>query len=455
MRIPVTKEREDLHSIRNNRYSEKASEWEIPPFWQKLNSFFLFPLQLEPLLYGLLLSVGSYGILVLGLYLSPFFAVVLGLGLVLSVSRYAFKVAALASRGITDSSEYRASHMDEGWKWLPWKFFGVLVVFGFFVGFLRPMGAAVEVVANVAVALLTPAAWMVLTTTHSLRSAANPFELLGTIFAIGKPYLLLCFFLFLLQYGMPMVVMLMLEVVKPVLLLPLVSFAAMYFTWVMAAMIGYVMYQYHAVLGINVERAPQGHSVPQVDPAVQEAKHRDALIAQLVQSNQMDEAVSQAREWQRESYRNLPDYRRYFRVLKLTDRVETLSDVGQGFIPMLIAHQRIGEAMEAWVSCVKSCSDFRLNSDQASLDLAKHAWKGGKPKYVLLLAKEFDKRFAGSDLIPAMLELVVRAYKQGLGQPMAGMKVYIGMKQRFPEHPSTKEVEWLLRDELEMLSSKS
>lgn len=129
-------------------------------------------------------------------------------------------------------------------------------------------------------------------------------------------------------------------------------------------------------------------------------------------------------------------------------------DLGQRFIPMLMAQQRTSEALEAWVNCVKCQPDFLLASAQASYDLAQQAWRAGKPKYVLMLAKGFEKRFAGSALIPSMLELVVRAYKQGLDQPMQGVHIYMRMKQLFPDHASTKEVEWVLRDELEKLSSK-
>lgn len=439
-----------MNSIRGTRHSENASEWKIPPFWQKLNSFFLFPLQAEPLFYALVLSVCSYGLMfgIIGIF-------AVGLGLMLAVSRYAFKVAALASRGITHSSDFRASQVDEAWKWLPWKFFGVLFVFGIFVGFLASQSMALGVVANLAVAFLVPAVWIVLINTHSLSSAANPFELLATIFGIGKSYLLLCFFLFLLQQGSPMVMMMLLKVAAPALVLPLVSFVVIYFTWVMAAMIGYVMYQHHAALDIEPVQAPEGPATVQIDPAAQEAKRRDAVVARLVQDNQMEEAVNRAHEWQREDYESLPDHRRYFRVLKLTERVEALADLAQRFIPMLIAQQRTSEALDAWVSCVKRKPDFRLDSAQACYDLAQQAWKAGKPKYVLILAKEFEKRFAASPLIPSMLELVVRAYKQGMEQPMQGVHVYMRMKQLFPEHASTKEVEWVLRDELEKLGAKA
>jgi hypothetical protein len=438
-----------LNSIGRLRPSEDSSEWKIPPFWRKLNSFFLFPLQTEPLLYALLLSACSYGLMfgVIGVF-------VVGLGLLLAVSRYAFKVSALASRGITNSADFRASHVDEEWKWLPWKFFGVLFVFGLFVGFLASRSLALGLVANLIVAFLIPATWMVLINTSSLSSALNPFELLATIFGIGKSYLLLCFFLFLLQQGSPMVMEALLKVAARGMVLPLMSFVLIYFTWVMAAMIGYVMYQHHAALDIEPVQAPEGESLVKIDPVAQEAQRRDAMVAKLVQSNQMDEAVNQAREWQRENVESLPDLRRYFRVLKLTEKADVLADLAQRFIPMLMARQANSEALEVWVSSIKRKPDFQLQSAQTSYDLAQQAWRSGKPKYVLILGKNFEQRFAGSNLTPPMLELMVRAYKQGLSQPMQAVHVYMRMRQLFPEHASTKEVEWVLREELEKLAAK-
>lgn len=438
-----------MNSIGRLRPSEDSSEWKIPPFWRKLNSFFLFPLQTEPLLYALLLSACSYGLMfgVIGVF-------VVGLGLLLAVSRYAFKVSALASRGITNSADFRASHVDEEWKWLPWKFFGVLFVFGLFVGFLASRSLALGLVANLIVAFLIPATWMVLINTSSLSSALNPFELLATIFGIGKSYLLLCFFLFLLQQGSPMVMEALLKVAARGMVLPLMSFVLIYFTWVMAAMIGYVMYQHHAALDIEPVQAPEGESLVKIDPVAQEAQRRDAMVAKLVQSNQMDEAVNQAREWQRENVESLPDLRRYFRVLKLTEKADVLADLAQRFIPMLMARQANSEALEVWVSSIKRKPDFQLQSAQTSYDLAQQAWRSGKPKYVLILGKNFEQRFAGSNLTPPMLELMVRAYKQGLSQPMQAVHVYMRMRQLFPEHASTKEVEWVLREELEKLAAK-
>ena len=435
-----------MSSIRPAEVTQESSAGGIAPFWQRLNSFFLFPLQRTPLQYAVVLALCSYGMLLGFPWVLP-----VVLGLMLSVSRYAFKVAALASRGVTHSADYRPEQVDDAWKWLPWKFFAILMVFAFFINLLAHQGAGLGMLARLLVSMLIPAALMVLINTCSLRSAINPLELLTTVSDVGKSYWLLCFFLFLLQQGSPLSMELLLRIAPEVLVLPLMAFVVIYFTWVMAAMIGYVMYQHHAELDIDPLQMPPA-DLEATEPAVLEGTRRDALVARLVQEGNMDEAIALAREWQRINPDSIKDQRRYFRVLKLTDLQDALLTQAQQFIPLLLAGQRAGEALDVWSSCAKRVPSFRLESAQATYELAQQAWKVGKAKYVLMILRSFEKQFPDSALRPQALELVVRAFKQGLHQPVQAVRVYLHMKDCYCDHPSTKEAEWLLRDELETVS---
>ncbi|RYF82432.1 MAG: hypothetical protein EOO29_07080 [Comamonadaceae bacterium] len=427
------------------RTDEDRADWKIPPFWQRLNSFFLFPLQMEPLLYAGFLALCSFAIL-----LGWIFTLVVVLGLLLAVSRYAFKVAALASIGITDSADYRQHLFDEDWKWLPWKFVGVSLVHGLVIGFLAVKSPALGLVANLLSSFLIPATLMVLITTLSLRSALNPFTLLATVASVGKSYFLLCLFLFLLMQGAPMAAGMLAAVVPRGVLLPVLSFVVFYFTWVMAAMIGYVMYQHHAALDIDPVKAPTGAgAVPAVaDPAVAEAQRRDAEVARLVQAGDMDEALGTAREWQRVGHDSLPDQRRYHRVLKLAEKPAELARHAQGFIGLLLQRQQASEALDVWRSCSKRVPGFALESADSALALAQHAWKAVQARYVVLLLQGFDKQFPKDARVPQALELIVRALQQGLNDTDRAMRIYIRMKLRYPEHASTQEAAWILREEL-------
>ena len=94
----------------------------IPPFWQRLNKFFLFPLQTEPLIYGLVLA--ACGLLVN----MPAFGRIIFLVLMLAISRYAFKIAALSSYGIFKLDGYLPMQEEDAWKRLPWKFVGAVFI---------------------------------------------------------------------------------------------------------------------------------------------------------------------------------------------------------------------------------------------------------------------------------------------------------------------------------------
>ena len=438
-----------MGSIRQAAAVQEARPWAIAPFWQQLNHFFLFPLQKQPLLQACALALCSYGILV-GY---PWMLAVV-LSLMVAVSRCAFRIAALASRGVIHSHDYRPELIDPAWKWLPWKFFGVLLAYALLINYLSDQSKTLGMAATFVVSLLIPATLMVLINTCSLRSAINPLELLGTIVSIGKSYWLLCLFLFLLQEGSPLATELLLKVAPELLVLPVISFVVIYFAWVMAAMIGYVMYQHHADLDIDPLLAPELQEQDGVDPQISEAKRRDSLVAQLVQNGDMDEAVALAREWQRARQDGVADHRRYFRVLKLTDDLDTLTAQAQQFIPLLLEQQRTSEALEVWSSCTKRKSDFRIPSAEHTFSLAQQAFRAGKAKYALMLLRSFEKQFPGDALVPQALELMVQAFKQGLNAPVQAVRVYLHLKDRYPQHPSTQEAEWLLRDELEKVSVK-
>ena len=423
---------------------DDPARWAIPPFWQKLNSFFLFPLQMEPLIYAAILSLCSYL-----LFLGFFFAALVSIGLVLAVSRYAFKVAALASRGVLDSDDYRPDMMDEDWKWLPWKFFGVLIVHGLVIGMLGNASSGLGALGNLLSSLLIPATLMVLIRSFSLRSAINPLELLATITGIGMPYLLLCLFLFLLMQGAPMTLGMLLPVMPKFVLAPMITFVIIYLSWVMAAMVGYVMYQSHEELDIDPLKAPEGVRAEPQDPVAAEAKRRDAAVARMIQDGDMQAAVENAREWQRTGYDSVPDQRRYHRVLKLTDETGELTRHAQHLIPLLVRNQREGEALEIWSSCFKRSPQFKLESADTALALAQTAWRNMQSRHVLALLQSFEKQYPGHPQTPQAQELIVRALKQGEDLPEPALRVFIRMKSRYPGHPSTQEAEWILREELQ------
>ena len=417
----------------------------IVPFWRRLNNFFLFPLQMEPLIFLLLLSAGSY-LLFLPI-IGRIFAV---FGLALGASRYAFKVAALASRGVLHSRDYTHTLTDPDWKVLPWKFFVVLVIHTLVVGFLASRNEWLGLLGMLASSLAMPATLMVLIQSSSLRAALNPFELLGTMADIGAQYLLLCLFLFLLQAGFPKAVQLLLPITPSWMLLPMLVFCAVYFLWVMAALIGYVMYQHHGALDIDLLREPEDEpEVAAQRPVKTQAQLRDSEIAELVQKGDLQGAIAQAREWARTGHDNVADQRRYHRVLLLdvptSGRLQLHS---QTYLPLLLLRKLGPEALDAHTAVLKVLPEFDAGKPDVTLALAEQAWKRMDAKHTLMLLRAFDRRYPGVVEIPRAYELIIRALKQGQGKGYKAMPVLQAMQRRYPDHPCSQEAAWVMRDEV-------
>lgn len=417
------------------------------PFWLRLNSFFAFPFQGEPLLYALLLSLLGLLMGVLAQLQMLLGILLVMIGYLLAVSRYAFKIMALGSQGLLRTADY-PRHNDPDWKPLPWKLFGLLLLQGLVLGFVGRRSAALYVVLNLLVSLALPAAVMVLVQSHSLRQAINPLLQWETMRTIGWPYLLLCLFLFLLSMGAPMVMGLLLPVLglwlAPLVVLLVIS----YFTWVMAALMGYVMYQHHEALGIDL--LPGGGEPAAAASALSPEKlaeqQLDAEVGQQIADGDLQGALATAREAVRVQPESLAAHRRYHQTLLRSDQTDSLAEHGRRMIALLLARGERAEALRVWSDCHGKAADFALPEAAHTLSLAQAAWMNGEARNALALLKGFDKRYRGHASVPDAYELIVRVLVQGLGREDKARPILQAMQQRWPDSSQTREVEWLLRD---------
>ncbi len=310
------------------------------PFWQRLNTFFTFPLQSKPLMYSLLLALSSMLFKVIVFLPDALGILILEIGILLAASRYGFKVTALGSRGIYKAEDY-PSELDPDWKNLPWKLFAILMVQGFVVGWLQRLSPTLGTLAWLAVCFLLPATQIVLVQTCSFTETLNPANAWNAVRTIGWPYLLLCLFLFLLSQGTFIALGMLLPLFKGWILLPIVNWVLIYFSWVMASLLGYSMYQNHEAFGIDLlPGAGLDDDETPVDrrtPRQIEQDAIDAQVAELVTAGNVTAAVAMAYEEQRTRGEEVPAQRRYHRVLALAEgKTATLLDHAQRYIPLLL-----------------------------------------------------------------------------------------------------------------------
>lgn len=422
------------------------------PFWQRLNTFFTFPLQSKPLMYSLILALSSMLFKVIFFLPDALGILIVEIGILLAASRYGFKVTALGSRGIYKAEDY-PSELDPDWKNLPWKLFAILMVQGLVVGWLQNLSPTLGTLAWLGVCFLLPATQIVLVQTCSFSETLNPANAWNAVRTIGWPYLLLCLFLFLLSQGTFIALGLLLPLFKGWILLPIVNWVLIYFSWVMASLLGYSMYQNHEAFGIDLlPGAGLDEDAAPVDrrtPRQIEQDAIDAQVAELVTAGNMTAAVAMAYEEQRTRGEEVPAQRRYHRVLALAEgKTATLLDHAQRYIPLLLRSGQSGDAIKAYQTCCDKDADFALQDATATLNLAKAAWNAGHASLALKVLQGFDRRFKDHETVPAAYELVARVLLQGLNRTDMALRVLATLESRHPDTEATRETRWLLRNHL-------
>lgn len=423
--------------IESMQSAEVSPQAVIPPFWQRLNKFFLFPLQTESLLYGLGLAACSFFLYV------PLFGGLVLLVLMLAVGRYAFKIAALSSYGVFNLNDYVPMQEESEWKKLPWKFVGAIFFQFMALAFVVSKVPQFASVGLLLFSMLVPATMMVLIKEHSLGDAINPQELWRCISGIGWPYVVLCAFMFLLLQGSFMAFGLLESVIPHWLLFPGGTLVFTYFFWVNAALIGYTMYQYHLALDIDVINEYQGEESNHAKEhapasgAREEARKRDAIVSQMVQQGSLAAALVQARQWLHDSPDSLAEHRRYHRLLMLDADRQELQAHGQQFVALLLKNRSPSEALQVYQDCVQGAPGYVPASAVVTLVLAKSAWKNHDSALTLQLLRGFDKRFPNHPLVPEAYALIVRVLHQGLGRHDQAQHVFKGLQRRYPHSPHT------------------
>jgi len=420
-----------------------------PPFWHRLNSFFAFPFQMRPLAYGLLLAFCSLlfdAIFFLPQALALF---VIEVGIMLAASRYGFKVIALGARGIRDSADFGRESSDE-WTYLPWKLFAISLVQAFLIGWLAWYAPILGTVGLFVMSFTFPAAVIVLVQSGSFFQAMNPGHVMDAMRTIGWPYALLCFFLFLLSTGAQVALSIVLPMFDGRIVLPVINFVFIYFGWVMASLLGYVMFQHHDAFGFDAvpgSELPDGAPADRRTPAQIASQRIDAEVAQLITDGDLAAALGTAYEAQRTAdFDDLSAQRRYHRVLALMpEKKDTMLDQAKRFIPLLMRRDLASEALKVFKACKERDKAFALDDPAMVIAMARAEWRNGDAHATLALLSGFDKRFRGNEAIPQAYELAARALVQGLGRADMAQPILTTMEARYPDSEQTQEVRWLLR----------
>lgn len=407
---------------------------EITPFWRRIPKFFLFPFHARPLAYSLFLTALAAPIA----FLPPLLIVVMMIAIYILATGYALRIMDLTALGYLKPSEYdNAVTAHRGG--LTFRFFAINFLWGAAIGwalwFNPTLGEAVGYFFTFAM----PASIMVLVVSGSFFQGLNPIRWIGVMWTLGKSYLVLFLFQFLLNTG----VVLAMPVLQPLLgdggwqVLPVLCYVIVYFLLVSFNMMGYCLYQHHNELGFGVrvsfEEVEEGKNRSGASKA--QADHIGEEIGMRLAAGDMKGAIDLAYEQQRSEPGNIVVQERYHKLLLLRDKPSATLAHGKRFITLLLSRDQGVKAFEVFKTCRDLQADFLPENPGDLFKLAQLAKGAREYDLALELVKGFDKRYPDHPDVPGVYFMSAHMLSEHFKRDDLATLIFRNLVEKFPEHP--------------------
>lgn len=398
----------------------------IKPFWERLPKFFLFPLQGGNWVALFLLSFAS----LLAFFLPvpfPFDHILAQCLIILTGVRRAFIKMDAISRGYLTDDDQTMMSKDPQRANLPWKLLGVMIVWGIVVNITGSISEVLGYLVWAFTVVTLPATIMALSVTNSFVSGLNPVLWIKIIRGVGKSYAALFVFLALLSGGSNAVLPLLGPLLKGWLFLPVVDFCFLYFLYVMFAMMGYVLYQYHWELGVHVERLHDEGVAAPVDAI-------GDVIAERIASGDVEAALEAAREQHQSAPEDIKVQERYHKLLLMAGKTDHVLEHGRRYLSLLLQKKQLDQAMTLHRRLLEVEPGFKPVSPDEILKLAQEAHRCRQFEMAFSLIEGFEQKFQNHVDIPQVRFLAARIQSEAFRRDDLAKQTLQALCEQFPKH---------------------
>ncbi len=388
----------------------------VTPFWERIPDFFLCPLK-------------GWGIIILALLsaiTSYFSSTIVHILVSLAATRYAMEILRLASDGKLSPPVLSYKILNKGYELVIKQF--LLVFLPFFLVSLtsETLNTLVVILMFAFYILALPASIMILAKWEYFVDAVNPARIVELMRSIGWPYLILYFFLILLSGASSTVAYYAWEYLPATVLSFSLPFFNIYFIFVMYAMMGYVMYQYHNEIGYMVSG--------ELRPRHEEEEISLAACEELIGKEDYMGAKKLLKRLIKEDTDNLELRRRFHQVVKILGKSEhrQLTYHGTGMIRRLLDENMYEEAADVYLDCISVDKDFKPESPEHYPNLAKTLRRRNKAREAIVLIDQFVDLYPNHDAVPELYELAANILSDDMGQKAEAENILLFLKQNYP-----------------------
>lgn len=407
---------------------------EIEPVWNRLPQFFAYPLKPAVLIVLVAFTV----LYAVSWWLFFPVSTVLWLFALMGLYKFAYEVLAETASGSMDPPEGGYS---AGTDYMVFKHVGLMMVMplaSVLVGGATGSPAAFWMV-TLFLVLAWPAAIITLAMTESLIAALNPLTWAAMMGRIGWPYLAACAFLFLMQSSESFVTSIAAQMMGRinVTTMSVGFFIGGYFLMASFHLMGYLVYQYHEELGVEVD----GESLEATDARTEDQR----LVAesrQLVEDGRAEEAVELLGNHLRQRGGEPALHDQYRKLLRLREDNDRLLEHGREYVTLLLqSFEDKRKALRVTEECLDIDPEFRPADGSQVRELVDQADRFDLDHLVVRLSNGFAKRFPKHRDIPAVHLVAARHLSEKKGKDELALKVLKDLQARYPDHELREEID--------------
>lgn len=404
------------------------------PFWQRLPHFFLCAMHPNALFVVLLVTAMSLG------FTAGLLTVFLALLAAAVVTKYGIAMLEQQSKGGREvPSVIDVLSGDEHHLFL--RQVAVIFVLAAVVVVGCRLNLWLGLAAALLVTLITPASLILLAVEKSVRAALDPFALLGLVARVGWPYLLLWFIVQLVSAAPYLALQFWIDALATQAVLPATIALATYVSFVLYAMLGYVVFQYQYELGYDYR--DEGAD------ALSRDEFDKALALGEVTVHLRDGRLDRARECLRralDTLRDDPDlHQQYHKILMRLGDDQSLANHGDYFIGLLRRCNTLHRAIPVLLDVQSRLPQFRLTDTRTALDLARMLCQQGHYNAVIRLFRGLHETRDDDPLLPEAYLLVATVLVEQFNDDEQAQDLIQWVLQNHPDCAELSEMHRLLR----------
>jgi len=398
---------------------ESVRATEIVPFWNRLREISLYPAHPA--------SLTTIGVLAVCHLVTD-----LPLGFVLDILvwvalyKYAFECLRATANGRMEPPEIALAVEDDiGWDQIKLQFVFLLINMAALIW----LGPVVGGIVSIVLAFALPGAIMSLAMDENLLLALNPMTWVAVASRLGWPYVAVAALYFVFNMSKHYAQALVVPILPPVISEIVFYFMTHYVVVATFHLMGYLIYQYHDVVGFEPAPPPQPLSRTKADPdqsLLDEA-------AQLVRDGKPEVAADTLGQAIKGRGGSETMHTQYRKLLALLDRRDEQLKHGREWIDILLAQDKDKRAVDIARECLELDPAFELSSPNDVARVAQKAVDVGSTQVALKLVSTSIKTHPKHRDVPRNALLAAKVLAERMGKEDVAKKLLDQVAERFPD----------------------